>query len=57
MTKNEFIINRLLKKNKALRKKNREMKELVDEMSDYFPACIGCEGKRNLANEPINACI
>ncbi|MBQ2388956.1 MAG: hypothetical protein II305_02765 [Clostridia bacterium] len=56
MTKNELIINRLLKKNKALRKKNREMKELVDEMSDYFPACIGCEGKTEFG-ERTDKCV
>ena len=28
-----------------LNKKLKELQELVNEMSDYFPSCIGCEGK------------
>ena len=28
-----------------LQAEKEELQELVNEMSDYFPACIGCEGK------------
>lgn len=35
---------------------NERLQSLVDEMSDYFPACIGCEGKTTLG-ERTDECV
>ncbi len=35
---------------------NERLKELVDDMGDYFPACINCEGKTPLG-ERTDKCV
>ena len=32
---------------KSLTEKNIKLQELVEDMSDYFPTCINCEGKED----------
>lgn len=42
-----------------INRKNAEterLQELVDEMGDYFPACINCEGKTTIG-ERTDACV
>lgn len=43
----------LIKRQKA---EIERLKELVDTMGDYFPACIGCEGKTEFG-ERTDKCI
>ena len=56
---NDYIVETLEDAIKLIKKKQAEierLKALVDEMSDYFPACIGCEGKTTLG-ERTDECV
>lgn len=39
-----------------MKKENERLQALVDEMSGYFPTCIGCEGKTTLG-ERADKCV
>ena len=46
----------IFKTNKRLREENEYLKELVIEMSGYFPCCIGCDGKTT-SGERTEKCV